>query len=58
MGCLISVCYRNLDQNFIETIDPSSFKGLPALRNLRLDSNKLKVVPTQALAPLRLLELL
>jgi len=55
---LACVCYRNLDQNSIQTIDPSSFKGLPVLRGLRLDSNKLEVVPTQALAPLKMLEIL
>jgi hypothetical protein len=55
---LACVCYRNLDQNFIQTIDPASFKGLPVLRSLRLDSNKLEVVPTQALAPLNMLEIL
>jgi hypothetical protein len=55
---LLCVCYRNLDQNSIQTIDPASFKGLPVLRSLRLDSNKLEVVPTQALAPLKTLEIL
>jgi hypothetical protein len=55
---LICVCYRNLDQNSIQTIDPASFKGLPVVRSLRLDSNKLEAVPTQALAPLKMLEIL
>ena len=49
---------RRLDSNDISQLDPLVFTGLPSLRQLRLDVNRLSSVPHEALSRVTTLEVL
>lgn len=49
---------RHLGVNELTYMDRTSLDALQQLRSLRLEGNRLRVVPTEALASLRALEVL
>lgn len=52
------LCIRHLGQNKIWKVDGNSFQHTTLLRSLRLDGNRLRSVPNEALSVLRYLEVL
>lgn len=49
---------REMDQNELDLVEEEDMEDLTSLRNLRLEGNRLRVVPTDALQPLVALEVL